>query len=273
MTAWPEGEGEGRGANNVISNTWYLIPHWPSVVYRGISTSVHHYIRQFTCQLTTLSVSLSVTWLFYLSLDHFIRHLTTYSYFLCPFLHICRQLFALKKWSSPFYLSCTWTMGDFQIFLEDFQIFGRYSGFRKIFRFLAKSQKLELWFARCKCETQKTLTMSISHINATNVIFPCRQFEETFENAQRREVKHMQPMWLCIFSGRQFEETFENTQWRKVKQMQTMPLCLISRKPFEETFENAHWGKIKQIQPMWICFISCRQFEDTFENAQKRKDK
>ena len=114
MTAWPEGEGEGRGANNVISNTWYLIPHWPSVVYRGISTSVHHYIRQFTCQLTTLSVSLSVTWLFYLSLDHFIRHLTTYSYFLCPFLHICRQLFALKKWSSPFYLSCTWTMGGFQ---------------------------------------------------------------------------------------------------------------------------------------------------------------
>ena len=80
-------------------------------------------------------------------------------------------------------------------------------------------------------------------------------------------------MWLCIFWGRHFEETFENAQWRKVKQMQPMRLCLFKCKQFKETFENAQWRKIKQMQPVWVCILQCRQFEDSFENTQRRKVK
>ena len=43
-------------------------------------------------------------------------------------------------------------------------------------------------------------------------IYSCSHFEETFENAQWRKIKQMQPMRLCLFSGRQFEDTFENAQ-------------------------------------------------------------
>ena len=111
--------------------------------------------------------------------------------------------------------------------LEDFQIFGRFSDFwqnlKKLnFDFQDVNVKLKvldkdpcglkvLAYVQIKFkekpfvavwkyhhhhhhETQRILTMSISHINATNVIFPCRQFEETFENAQRRKVKHVQPI-------------------------------------------------------------------------------
>ena len=40
----------------------------------------------------------------------------------------------------------------------------------------------------------------------------------TFENAQWRKVKQIQPIFLCILSGTQFEDTFENAQWIKIKQ-------------------------------------------------------
>ena len=43
---------------------------------------------------------------------------------------------------------------------------------------------------------------------------------KNLEEKDRHEVKQMQPMWLCILSGRQFEDTFENAQRRKVEQMQ-----------------------------------------------------
>ena len=49
----------------------------------------------------------------------------------------------------------------------------------------------------------------------------------------------MQPILLCILTSKQFEETFENAQRRKVKQMQPMLLCILTGKRFEETFENA----------------------------------
>ena len=39
--------------------------------------------------------------------------------------------------------------------------------------------------------------------------FLCRPFVGTFENAQCRKVKYMQPVWLYIHSGRQFDATFE----------------------------------------------------------------
>ena len=74
-------------------------------------------------------------------------------------------------------------------------------------------------------------------------------------------------MWLWVFAGRQFEDTFENAQWRKVKQMQPMWLCIILCKRSEETFENAQWRKVTQMQPMWVCIFTGMQFEDPFENT------
>ena len=99
-------------------------------------------------------------------------------------------------------------------------------------------------------------------------IFSCRRFEDTFENAQWRKVKQMQPMWLCILSSRQFEGTFEDAQWRKVKQMQSVWLCINSGRRFEETFENAQWRKVKQMQPVWLCILLCKRFEETYEKTQ-----
>ena len=55
----------------------------------------------------------------------------------------------------------------------------------------------------------------------------------------------MQPMQLCLFSGRSFEDTFENAQWRKIKQMQ----------PMVETFVHT-LEKVKQMQTMQLCIIS-----------------
>ena len=34
------------------------------------------------------------------------------------------------------------------------------------------------------------------------------------------KIKEMQPLRLCICTGKQFEDTFENAQLRKAKQMQ-----------------------------------------------------
>ena len=80
-------------------------------------------------------------------------------------------------------------------------------------------------------------------------------------------------MWLCFYSGKRFEATFENAQWRKVKQMQPMRLCLLSGKWFEEKFKDAQWKKVKQIQPMRLCLLSGKWFEETFKDAQWRKVK
>ena len=103
--------------------------------------------------------------------------------------------------------------------------------------------------------------------------FRYKQFEETFEKAQWRKAKQMQPVWLCIFSGKGFKETFENAQWRKAKQMQPMWLCLFLCTSFEETFENAQWRKVKQMQPMRLCLLWARQVGGTFEDTQWRKAK
>ena len=70
-------------------------------------------------------------------------------------------------------------------------------------------------------------------------------------------------MQLCIFSGRHFEDTSENAQWREVKQMQPVWVCILSCKCFEDSYENAQWRNVKQMQPMWLCIISGWKFEDT----------
>ena len=102
-------------------------------------------------------------------------------------------------------------------------------------------------------------------------LFSCRQFEDTFEKAQWRKVKQMQPMRLCLFSGKRFEETFKNAQWRKVEQMQPMRLCILSSRSFEDTFEDTQRRQAKQMQPMSLRILSGRQFEETFENTQWRE--
>ena len=71
---------------------------------------------------------------------------------------------------------------------------------------------------------------------------------------------------LCILWGKQFEDTFENAQWRKNKQLQPMWLCILKCRQFEEAFENTQWWKVKQMQPVWFCNLSgkpnqCNQFD------------
>ena len=44
-------------------------------------------------------------------------------------------------------------------------------------------------------------------------------------------------MWSCLFSGRRCEATFQYAQWRKIKQMQPMRLCM-------QLFILAIWGHI-----------------------------
>ena len=67
----------------------------------------------------------------------------------------------------------------------------------------------------------------------------------TFENAQWRKVKQMQPVRLRIILCKRFEDTFENAQWRKIKQMQAMRLLILSGRQFEGTFKNTQWGKVQ----------------------------
>ena len=50
-------------------------------------------------------------------------------------------------------------------------------------------------------------------------------------------------VWLCILCPNQFEDTFENAQWRKAKQMQPVWVCILSGKRFEDTFEITRWRK------------------------------
>ena len=78
-------------------------------------------------------------------------------------------------------------------------------------------------------------------------------------------------MWLCILLCKRFEDTFENAQWRKAKQVQPMWLCILSCRWSEDTFENAQWRKVEQMQPVWLCIFSGRQFEETFETHSGEK--
>ena len=139
----------------------------------------------------------------------------------------------------------------------------------------------------------------------------------------------MQPMCLCIFSGRQFENSFEKAQCRKVKQMQPMQcnyasfhashfrkhlkthggektikcnlcdfasydaVCLrrhlkihngkkshkcdlcgyaSTRADVLRTHVKTHSGEKANCNQCGFT-SSDRQFEDTFKNAQRRKDK
>ena len=52
--------------------------------------------------------------------------------------------------------------------------------------------------------------------NAINVNIPLI-IKEIYENAEWRNVKQMQPVWLCILWREQFEDTFEKTQGRKIE--------------------------------------------------------
>ena len=74
----------------------------------------------------------------------------------------------------------------------------------------------------------------------------------------KKHGKQMQSVWLYILLCKQFGDTFKNAQWKKVVQMQPMWLCILSGRQFEDTFENTQWRKVKQMQPMWLCILSCR---------------
>ena len=93
------------------------------------------------------------------------------------------------------------------------------------FQYLSNFQQLiSLSFSENLCNSTIELSQFKTNIN-----------KRSFENAQWRKAKQMQPMRLCILSGKHFEETFEDTQWRKTKQMQPMWLCILKGRPSEET--------------------------------------
>ena len=109
------------------------------------------------------------------------------------------------------------------------------------------------------------ICLTFLHCDFSNVTSN-RLHENTFENAQWRKLKQVQPMWLCICSCQLFENTFENAQWRKVKQMQPVWFWVLTGVQFDETFKNAQWGNLEQMQPVWLYILSC-----TFETHGREK--
>ena len=81
----------------------------------------------------------------------------------------------------------------------------------------------------------------------------------------------MQPVWLCILWCKQFEETFENAQWRKVEQMQPVWLCILKGRQFEGTFEDTQWEKVKQMQRVWLCILLYKSNLRTHLNSHSRE--
>ena len=73
----------------------------------------------------------------------------------------------------------------------------------------------------------------------------CKRKNPEENNRWCQYFKKMQPMWICLFCCKQFEETFENAQWRKVQHMQWMWFCILSGRSFEATFEDTQWRKVK----------------------------
>ena len=117
---------------------------WHQIVndIRGISKSIRHFIRQFIRHLTTLSVSLSVTWPLHPSLDNFICHLTISSvtWPLTRIFCVHSSTFAdncllWKSEAAPFICLVLGLWETFKFFwkifrfLKDIQVFGRFSGF------------------------------------------------------------------------------------------------------------------------------------------------
>ena len=129
-------------------------------------------------------------------------------------------------------------------------------------------------------------------------ILSCRRFEETFDNAQWKKSKPLQPIWLKIQT---FKDTFENRNRWKAQQMQPMCICILTRRRFKETFEKdtfqkkktynaasvtlhpqeqAIWGEIwqrtaktsKTMQPVWLYLLSSKFFEETYEEAHVEID-
>ena len=55
-----------------------------------------------------------------------------------------------------------------------------------------------------------------------------RRLEEPFVNAQRRKVKQMQRVWVCLISDRQFEDTFDETPWTEFVKSYSLLVKLFS---------------------------------------------
>ena len=70
----------------------------------------------------------------------------------------------------------------------------------------------------------------------------------------------MQPNWLCVPKGRKFEKTFGNSQWKEVKHMQPVWLCRkaiwrgIYKCTVEKSFQCNQWINVTihpQTQEIW----------------------
>ena len=74
----------------------------------------------------------------------------------------------------------------------------------------------------------------------------------------------MQPIRLCLFWCKQFEETFENAQWRKIKQMQRMRLWILNKSKTNATNVTLPllWHGVWRI--IWKCTVEKSQTNATY---------
>ena len=96
-----------------------------------------------------------------------------------------------------------------------------------------------------------------------------RHFDETFDNAFKRNTKQMWP--VCFFITWHFDETFDNAFDRNTEQMWSMRKDLLWFKCFEIAFENEPRKVTAQMLSLWVCLSPCREFEDSFKIAHRGK--
>ena len=73
-------------------------------------------------------------------------------------------------------------------------------------------------------------------------------------------------MWFCIYSGRRFEETFENAQWRKVKQMQPMHYGLSN-----VIIRDQKFAKVRKSKPLLLAHFWTKRAQFFFKRSKTGK--
>ena len=95
-----------------------------------------------------------------------------------------------------------------------------------------------------------------------------RKFEDTFENPQRRKVKQMQPVWLCIHSGKPTGDTHEKACLKKMAWLIYVVQTWLSWKHL-----RIHNGEKPHNYPRCnLCFLADRKVEVTFIDTHRIKE-
>ena len=120
----------------------------------------------------------------------------------------------------------------YQILILDFR-FGKssFSSENLTFILLSVNKKLSIGISfPCRVSRRKQ-QKRMHRIEGSDGYLSWRKFPLWWQDSSQ-----MRPSWLHILSGKQFEEAFENTQRRKIKQMQPMWFRILS--------VNHIWGLI-----------------------------